>query len=189
VRPQVSRSALFLGFLRVALSGFGGVMPWARRMIVEDKRWMTEREFLDVLALCQLLPGPNIVNVAIAVGARFQGVAGALVAFTGLMSGPITLIVALGLLYGGYGHLAPVRGALGGISAVAAGLVIAMALRMGGTLHGRPVALAIAVLAFVGAGLLRVPLGWVVLALAPLSVVLAAVTRGVARPAAAPPPP
>jgi chromate transporter len=189
VPPAVSRSALFLGFLRVALSGFGGVMPWARRMIVEDKRWMGEREFLDLLALCQLLPGPNIVNVSIAVGARFHGISGALLAFTGLMLGPLTLIVALGLLYAGYGHAAPVRGALSGISAVAAGLVIAMALRMAGTLRARPVALVIALLGFTGAGILRVPLGWVVLVLAPLSVALAAAARGGVRPAAAPPPP
>lgn len=172
----------------MALSGFGGVLPWARRMIVEDKRWMTEREFLDLLALCQLLPGPNIVNVSIAVGARFHGVAGSMLAFTGLMIGPLTIIVTLGLLYAAYGHVAPVRGALSGISAVAAGLVIAMALRMGGTLRGRPVALGIAVLGFVGAGILRVPLGWIVLLLAPLSVALAAVARGAVRAATAPPP-
>ena len=185
----VTKSDLFLGFLRVALSGFGGVLPWARRMIVEQKRWMTEREFIDVLAVCQLLPGPTVVNVSIAVGSRFHGRPGAVVAFTGLMIGPFTVIVVLGLLYASYGqHVAPVRGALRGVSAVAAGLVVAMALRMAATLRGRPAALAVAALGFVGAGILRVPLGWIVLVLGPLSVALAAVERGRTARGLAPPP-
>ena len=150
---------------------------------------MTEREFVDVLALCQLLPGPNIVNVAITVGSRFHGAAGAILAVAGLLTGPMAVIVALGLLYGRYGHLAPVRGALSGISAVAAGLVIAMAVRIAGTLRGRPAAFAIAALSFAGVGILRIPLGWVVLVLAPLSVALLAAARSATRSAIAPPPP
>src|SRR6185503_3424688 len=55
-----TRRELFFGFLRVALSGFGGVLPWARRMMVEEKRWMSEVDFVDLLAISQLLPGPNI---------------------------------------------------------------------------------------------------------------------------------
>jgi chromate transporter len=157
-------------------------------MIVDQKRWMSEREFLDVLAVCQLLPGPNIVNVSIAVGSRFHGLAGAVMAFTGLMIGPLTVILVLGTLYAGYGHVDPVRGALRGIGAVAAGLVVAMALRMAATLRGRPAALAVAALGFVGAGILRVPLGWVVLVLAPLSVLLAAVARGSSARGLTPPP-
>ena len=173
----VTLPMLFFGFMRVALSGFGGVMPWARRMIVDERRWMTEAEFVDVLALCQLLPGPNIVNVAIAVGGRFQGVTGAVVAFAGLMIAPIALVIALGVLYLELGHLAPLRRAFSGIAAVAAGMVIAMALRIAVVLHGRPLAIAVALLAFLGAGVLRWPLGWVVLALAPLSILIAARTR------------
>ena len=172
----VTLAQLFFGFLRVALSGFGGVMPWARRMMV-DERWMSEAEFVDLLALCQLLPGPNIVNVSIAVGARFHGVTGALVAFAGLMVAPTVLVIALGVLYLQLGHLAPLRRAFSGIAAVAAGMVIAMALRIATVLRGRPLAVGIAVLAFVGAGILRWPLGWIVLGLAPLSILIAARTR------------
>jgi chromate transporter len=173
----VTLAMLFFGFLRVALSGFGGVMPWARRMMVDERRWMSEAEFVDLLALCQLLPGPNIVNVAIAVGARFHGLTGALVAFAGLMIGPTALVIALGLLYLQLGHLAPLRRAFSGIAAVAAGMVIAMALRIAVVLRGRPFAVVVAVLAFVAAGILRWPLGWIVLALAPLSILVAARTR------------
>jgi chromate transporter len=159
--------------MRVALSGFGGVMPWARRMIVDDRHWMSDADFVDLLALAQLLPGPNIVNVSIGVGGRFHGAAGALVAFAGLMLAPVMLVIVLGILYARFGHLAPLRRAFPGIAAVAAGMVIAMALRIAPLLRGRPAAVAIAVLAFLGAGVLRWPLGWVVLSLAPLSIALA----------------
>jgi len=168
-----SLGGLFFGFMRVALSGFGGVLPWARRMIVEEKRWMSDAEFVDLLALSQLLPGPNIVNVAIGVGARFHGAAGAVIAFAGLMLAPVTLMIVLGTLYLGFGHLAPLRRAFPGIAAVAAGMVIAMALRITPLLRRRRAAIAISVLAFLGAGVLRWPLGWVVLSLAPVSVALA----------------
>ena len=164
---------LFFGFLRIALSGFGGVLPWARRMMVEEKRWMTDAEFVDILAMAQLLPGPNIVNVAIGTGARFHGALGALAAFAGLMVAPVAIVIVLGLLYLRYGELAPLRSAFSGIAAVAAGMVLTTAFRISSLVRGRPAALVIAVLAFVGAGILRWPLGWIVLGLAPISLAVA----------------
>ena len=80
-----SLPALFLGFMAAGMVGFGGVMPWARRMVVERRRWLTAAEFTDLLGLCQFLPGGNIINVTIALGARFHGATGAATAFTGLM--------------------------------------------------------------------------------------------------------
>jgi chromate transporter len=177
VSAPPSLGGLFRGFLGAALSGFGGVLPWARRMVVDERGWMSEHEFLDVLALCQVLPGPNIVNVTIAVGGRFHGVAGALVAFLGLMLVPVTLVIALGLLYARFADLAPLRGAFAGVSAVAAGLVVTMALRLARALRGRHAALGIAALAFAATGLLRWPLHWIVLALAPIGIALAASER------------
>jgi chromate transport protein ChrA len=90
---------LFLRFTQISLSGFGGVMPFARRMLVEERRWLSAEEFTDVLSLCQLLPGPNIVNVAVCVGARYHGVRGAVAAFAGLMTAPFFIMLALGALY------------------------------------------------------------------------------------------
>src|SRR5579883_667798 len=87
-RRKVGLGELFLGFLSVSLSGFGGVLPWAHRTLVEERRWMREAEFLDMLSLCQFLPGPNIVNVSIYVGSRYHGPLGAAVAFSGLMLAP-----------------------------------------------------------------------------------------------------
>ncbi|HYT54146.1 MAG TPA: chromate transporter [Verrucomicrobiae bacterium] len=66
--PQVSAFALFLTFSRITLSGFGGLMFWARRGLVERQRWLTEQEFMDLLVLGQLLPGPNVLNLTVMVG-------------------------------------------------------------------------------------------------------------------------
>src|SRR5690349_2770346 len=97
--------ALFLGFLSVGLFGFGGVLPWARRMVVEQRRWMTAAEFTDMLGLCQFLPGGNIMNVTIALGARFHGAAGAATAFVGLMAAPVAIVIALGVIYDRFAEL------------------------------------------------------------------------------------
>ncbi|HYL32454.1 MAG TPA: chromate transporter, partial [Stellaceae bacterium] len=96
---------LFLHFMLISAVAFGGVLPWARRKLVEDRRWLTEREFLDTLALCQFLPGPNIVNLSIAVGARFRGLAGSIAAFLGILGLPCFVVVILGALYSRYGNL------------------------------------------------------------------------------------
>ena len=91
-RPSIV--ALFLGFFSVGMFGFGGVLPWARRMAVEQKHWMTATEFTELLGLCQFLPGGNIMNVTIALGARFHGIPGALAAFVGLMPAPEASVIA-----------------------------------------------------------------------------------------------
>ncbi len=175
-RPKVPElSELFLAFLGVSLTGFGGVMPWARRMLVEERRWMGEREFAEVLALSQFLPGPNVVNLSIVVGTRFHGAAGAITALLGLMGVPLLIAMAFGALYARYGDLETLRGALAGLAAGAAGLIVAMALKVAEPmLRARQVpALAFALLAFITVGLLRLPLYWVVFVLAPISVAYA----------------
>lgn len=173
VRQKVPRlSELFLGFLGISLSGFGGVLPWARRMLVERRRWLNEREFAEALALCQFLPGPNIVNMSIIVGSRFRGIPGALSAFAGLVGVPLVIMIACGALYARYGELEALRGALAGLAAGAAGLIVAMAAKMMAPLvrEGQVPAILFALAAFAAVGLLRFPLYWVVLVLAPLSV-------------------
>src|SRR5271154_3897022 len=100
--PAPSLREIFLSFVLVSIMGFGGVLPWARRMIVERRRWLTEAEFLDLLALCQFLPGPNICNLSIAVGARFHGVKGSAASLLGMILLPFVIVIALGALYEGY---------------------------------------------------------------------------------------
>ena len=164
---------LFLRFTQVSLAGFGGVMPFARRMLVEERRWLSAEEFTDVLSLCQLLPGPNIVNVAVCVGARYHGVRGALAAFAGLMTAPFFIIIALGALYTQYGHLPAVAALFRGISAAAAGLVVAMGLKMATSRRLRSAMALFAVITFIGIALVRLPLVVFLLGAAPLSVAAA----------------
>ena len=169
-----SRRALFFGFLRVGISGFGGVMPFAHRMLVEQERWLAESEFVDVLSLSQFLPGPNIVNVSIVVGRRFGGPGGAAAAFTGLIFMPFLIIIALGAAYSTFGQLPHVREAFAGVAAGASGLVIAMAMRMARPLRNTAWQVGIAMVAFVAIALFRWPLLWVLFGLAPVALLLAA---------------
>lgn len=172
-RARVGPLDLFLAFSQLALSGFGGVLPWAHRTLVERKGWLTQREFVETLALGQLLPGPNIGNMAVMIGYRFAGYPGAAAATLGLIGGPFAIMVTLGMLYSGYGALPLVQHALAGMSAVAAGLVLATGLKMAASIkrHWRPwVFLA---LALTGVGALRWPLLAVVGALAPFAVAAA----------------
>jgi chromate transporter len=170
-----SSADLFLGFAQIAVSAFGGALPWARRILVEDRGWLSGEDFTDLLALCQFLPGPNVVNLSVAVGARFQGSRGALAAFLGLMAGPFVLIVGLGLAYLRFGQIGALDGAFAALGAAAAGLVIATAAKMAIPLvRKRPVT---TVPIIVGGLVLAGFLGWslpaVLAVLAPISIFLA----------------
>jgi chromate transporter len=162
-RPAPTLSELFLAFLGIAMSGFGGVLPWARRMLVERRGWLSSSEFTDILGLCQFLPGANIINVSIAVGSRFRGLPGALASIAGLIGGPVLLMCLAGALYTRFGSHSGVRTVFAGVGAAAAGLVVAMALKMAMPLfRERPAeAVPIALVGFVTVGLLRWPLVWV----------------------------
>ena len=165
---------LFLAFAKVSLSGFGGVLVFARRAIVEKYRWMTADEFNETYALCHFLPGPNIVNLSMVFGSRFRGIAGGIAAFTGLLGPPVVIMTILAALYAHFGEIAALRRILAGVSCAAVGLLIATILRMMMPLIKRrdPVALAIMAAVFVAIGLLRLPLPAVFLAAIPLSIAI-----------------
>jgi chromate transporter len=167
-----SPAELFLAFLGVGLSGFGGVLPFARQMLVERRAWLSEREFTESLALCQTLPGPNIVNLTIVVGSRFAGPLGALAALVGLTAAPVAIVLVAATLYGRYGAVGRLPAMIAALGAAASGLVAATAAKMAWPIvRRRPLSAApFIVLAFVGVGLMRLPLAWVMLALAPVSV-------------------
>ena len=153
-----SLAALFLGFFTVGMYGFGGVLPWARRMIVEQRRWLTASEFTDMLGLCQFLPGGNIMNVTIALGSRFRGIPGALACFLGLMSAPVAIVIGLGVLYDRYADLPPVRHAFVALSAAAAAYLLASAWKIAAPLRGQTLAIGIAAVTFVVIAVLRLKL-------------------------------
>ena len=157
-RPDPTVPELFIGFFVVGICGFGGVLPWARRMIVEQRRWLTQPEFNEMLGLCQFLPGGNIMNVTIALGSRFRGVPGAAACLLGLMTAPVAIVIALGAIYDRYSGLAPVRRAFVALAAAAAAYLLATAWKIASPLRGRPLAIGIAAVTLVALAVLRLPL-------------------------------
>lgn len=170
--PGPSARELFTGFLSIGLMGFGGVLPLARRVMVEKRGWLTAAEFTDMLGLCQFLPGGNIINMAVALGLKFRGALGAFAAVTGLIAAPSLIIIALGILYGHYQDEPHLQRLFAGLSAAAAGLLVAMSIRMLLPMLKRPVALLVILAGFTAVALLRLPLLPTLLVLMPVSVFL-----------------
>jgi chromate transporter len=169
----VSKRELFLGFLKIGLLGFGGIAPWARHIIVEERQWVTDKEFAAILGVGQILPGPNTMNAAVMLGDRFQGVIGVLLCLLGQMIMPLVIVTSLAMVYERFASVPEVRGALIGAAAGAAGLVMGTALKMTQKIRPSPIALLIAVIAFILIGLLGWPLVPVVLVVMPLSIAAA----------------
>jgi len=172
-----SASDLFFTFNRLALQGFGGVLAVAQRELVERKRWLSRLEFVEMLAIAQVLPGPNIVNLSLMLGDRFFGLRGAAAALAGMLLVPLLIVTALAAAYAEYSRIAVVAGGLRGMGAVAAGLIIATAVKLSGTLAGNRLGLALSLAfasaAFVLVGVLRWPLAWVIPALGAAAVGIA----------------
>jgi chromate transporter len=166
----VSRTGLFLGFLKIGLLGFGGVAAVARHVIVEERGWLTDREYASVLGTGQVLPGANTVNAAVMIGDRFHGLTGAILAVTALMAMPLAILVGLASLYDRVSAAPDAEAAISGTAAAAAGLVVGTALKMAWRLQPTFVAVIIGFLTFVGVGVLQVSLIAAVLILAPVSV-------------------
>ncbi len=171
----VTLAALFIGFLKVSLCGVGGGggIVWARRVAVENRCWISDREFADIVSLCQFMPGPNIVGIAVCVGAKMRGAVGTIAALCGFLVIPWALGFSLGVLYLKYAHLTVLRNILAGIAATAAGLLIATGIRLLMPYRRRAAALLFATLA---CGLIifgRLPLLIVLFGLAPLSIAVA----------------
>ncbi|MBL8351184.1 MAG: chromate transporter [Burkholderiaceae bacterium] len=175
-RPA-SCGEVFRVFNRLALQGFGGVLPVAHRELVERERWLSPGQFLELLTLGQVLPGPNIVNIALIIGDRHFGWRGALAACGGLLALPMVIVLVLATAYQQHAGNPLVAGALRGMGAVAAGLVIATAVKLARTLRsnplGRPACLALAAATAVMVGALRWPMAGVVLGLGALGITLA----------------
>ena len=169
---EISRTELFLGFLKIGLLGFGGVAPWARYVIVEDRRWLDEREYASILGIGQVLPGPNTVNSAIIIGDRFQGTGGAISAVLGMLCMPIAILIGIAVVYDRIESLPAVQAAIGSGASAAAGLVIGTALKMARRLKPDAAAIAIGFAAFISVGLFQVPMALAIAILGPLSIAL-----------------
>lgn len=166
-QPQ-SKTDLFVSFSILALQGFGGVLAVVQRELVEKKKWLTREQFIEDWAVAQIMPGPNVVNLALMIGGRYFGLAGALAGVAGILAAPMVVVLLLALAFGGVSDSAWAQGALRGMGAVSAGLIAAVGLKLISALKsnpmGMPVCIALAAASFGGVGLLRLPLAWVLLA-------------------------
>lgn len=177
LRAPRSLRELFVVFTRLALQGFGGVLPIAQRELVERERWLSREAFVELLSAGQVLPGPNVVNLALMFGDRHFGWRGALVAMAGMLLAPLAIVVTLAALYSRLADVPAIAGALRGMGAVAAGLVIATGCKLLPTLKanplGRAAVAAVALATFAAMALAKLPLAWVVLGLGGAAVALA----------------
>ena len=169
-----SPAALYFAFNRLALQGFGGVLAVAQVELVERRRWLAKDDFVEMLSMAQVLPGPNIVNLSLMYGDRCFGLRGAFAALAGLLLVPLVIVLSLAALYAQFAQVPRVSGALRGMGVVAAGLVIATALKLFGALKsnplGVPLGLLLAALTFAAVAVLRWPLVAVIGGLGSLAV-------------------
>lgn len=177
-RPQPeSPLALFIAFTWLALQGFGGVLAVVQRELVEQKRWLTREEFIEDWAVAQILPGPNVVNMALMIGGRFFGWRGAAAALAGMLTVPLLLLLALAVGYAQFASHPGVTGALRGMAAVAAGLIVATGIKLASALRGNVLGpwlcAALGGLCFAAVALWRWPLAYVLPVLGGSACVLA----------------
>src|SRR6202051_1243366 len=177
--PSPGLLTLFLAFAKMSLAGFGGVLAFARRGIVEKYKWMTAEEFNETYALCHFLPGPNIVNLSVVFGSRFRGIPGAIAAFAGLLGPPMVVVTILGTLYAHFGEIDALRRTFAGRSCAAVGLLISAVFRMMTPLLKRRDLVGLVMLAavFSAIGLARLPLAAVLVVAIPLSIAVTFVLR------------
>jgi chromate transporter len=177
--PPPTLLALFIAFAVIALCGFGGVLAWSRRMLVEERKWMSAEEFNEAYALCQFLPGPNVVNLAVVFGRRIRGVAGAVVALIGLLGPPFVIVTLIGIAYARFGEIAALQRMLVGIAAAAVGLVLGTCAKMAKPLLRDRFGIGplIALTTFTSIGVLGWSLPAVLAVLVPASIAIAWVRR------------
>jgi chromate transporter len=165
---------IFLAYARIGLLSFGGAAAMGRRVIVEERRWLSERDYAEVMGLCQVLPGPNVGNGAVMIGRRFRGLPGALAGMAGMYLAPLCILSALLLGYGAFGDRPGVAPVMQGIAAAAAGMIAGTGLRMLTRLRPPPEALAVIAATIAAAAWWQVPLPWILLVLGPLGILAAA---------------
>ena len=170
----VTLPAIAAVFSRIGLSSFGGgLITWMHREAVERRRWVGDQEFLSGLAICQVLPGGNMVNMSLYLGTRLRGALGALTAVLGLIGLPILVVISLATVLGHFNTLRPLHLMLDGIAASAVGMNIATGVKAARRSSTSLVPIAITGGVFVAVGLLHWPMLAVVACLAPLSIGLA----------------
>ena len=158
LRLPAGLGELFVGFLSIGARAFGGVLPWAHRVLVEERRWLAPGDFAEVLTLCQFLPGPNVGNCAVVLGRRWFGLAGSVVAFLGLFALPFVWLLILAALYAEWVSHPAVKAVVTGVGTGGAGLFIGTAVKLGRPLARRPAAVVLIAACFLAVGVARISL-------------------------------
>jgi chromate transporter len=157
----------------LALQGFGGVLAVVQRVLVDEKGWLTNEEFIEDWAVAQILPGPNVVNLALMIGDRYFGLRGGLAALAGILTFPLLVVLVIAALFASVADMPMAQGALKGMGAVSAGLIAAVGLRLVTALKANVmsagVCIALATMTFIAIAILRIPLAWVLLGLGALA--------------------
>lgn len=161
--PSLRQLLLGFGVLSVVSVG-GGTAAWAHKLFVVRRRWMTNDAFLEARALAQVLPGPNMINFSVYVGAHFHGALGAVLAFIGLTTVPIALIMSFAIWYLHGGSIPSGDAVLSGLAAAAVGSSFGTAFESGRKHFHEPLFTAIVAVVFVLVGVLRWSLMGVALA-------------------------
>ncbi|WP_029112994.1 chromate transporter [Mycobacterium sp. URHB0044] len=171
---EVSLFELAWTFNHIALASFGGgLSAWSREVLVVEKQWMGEEEFLSAMTMCRILPGANQVNMAVFVGTKMRAIPGAVAAVVGLCVMPLVFVLVMAYLYFRFKEVPAVKGVLHGASAAAVALTVAMVIKTGQKCLTGLVPIALFAGAFVLNGLLRWPLLGTLAVLAPLSLIWA----------------
>ncbi|HEY1735701.1 MAG TPA: chromate transporter [Methylovirgula sp.] len=167
-----SRRQLFLTFLKIGVCGFGGVASWAHRIIVEERRWLSDQDYAELLGIASLLPGANTVNIAVMLGDRYRGITGSVSGVGGLLLMPLLILIGIAILYEKYALQGDVRNAVACAAAATAGLVLATGVKMIRNLRPDILGAASCILVFVAVGLFQLSLTatLIVVALAALAI-------------------
>jgi len=174
--PAIALPRIFLAFVRVGCTSFGGgTAGWLHRDMVLKRRWLDDATFLSDFALGQAIPGSNGIKLTVQIGQRLHGAAGAVVALVGLLAGPFAIVLAIGAAYAGFGENRILHQMLDGVAAAVIGLTFATGLHS--MAHSRPglAGLTLAAATVLCVGILRWPMLPVVAVLAPLGIGLALV--------------
>ena len=158
VAPPRNLRELFTGFLSIGARSFGGVMPWAYRVMVEERRWISAADFTETVGLCQFLPGPNIGNTSVVLGKRWFGWRGSIVGFCGLVAVPFVWVLGLAAFYSDYASIPLVRAIVIGVGAAGAGLFLGTAIKLGRPLARKPAAWVVVMGCFLAVAVGRVSL-------------------------------
>lgn len=177
VQPHPSSRELFLGFLKLGMMGFGGVLPLAHRLVVEEKNWLSSQQFTDLLGICQILPGGNVVNMSVAIGMHFQGIKGAVSAILGLICVPTLCVILLYSFYQNFQAIPWVEHLILGLSATAAGLLFATGFKLLKSIIQRKLTFSTLILTFILMVGLKVPLLFTLLILVSFNIFLLQVKK------------